>query len=103
VPKGYVILTEAIHDRETMDRYSAAAAPTLAGYHARLTVLSPAVEVVEGEWHGTQTVVVEFDTVEQAREWYHSPAYQEAAAIRKTAADCNVVIVEGFEPPSPPA
>jgi uncharacterized protein (DUF1330 family) len=57
-------------------------------------------QVLEGNWHGDQTVVLEFDSVEAAREWYESEAYQEAAKLRHAAADCNVVIVSGFERPT---
>ena len=53
-------------------------------------------EVLEGQWHGTQTVVLEFESVEAAREWYNSDAYQEAAKLRQAAADCNGVIVSGL-------
>ena len=42
-------------------------------------------------WH--QTVVLEFESVEAARDWYYSDAYQEAAKLRQAAADCNGVIV----------
>jgi uncharacterized protein (DUF1330 family) len=52
--------------------------------------------VLEGDWHGPQTVVLEFESVEAAREWYHSDAYQAAAKLRHAAADCNGVIVSGL-------
>ncbi|MEW9856314.1 DUF1330 domain-containing protein [Novosphingobium sp. M1R2S20] len=41
-------------------------------------------------------VMLQFPTVEDARAWYDSPAYQEALAYRKEAADWRVVIVEGL-------
>ena len=53
-------------------------------------------EVLEGEWHGTQTILLEFESVEAAREWYNSDAYQEAAKLRQAAADCNGVILAGL-------
>jgi uncharacterized protein (DUF1330 family) len=53
-------------------------------------------EELEGEWHGTQTVLLEFESVEAAHEWYNSDAYQEAAKIRKKAADCNGAILNGL-------
>ena len=58
---------------------------------ATATVLAfgPVVETLEGEWHGTQTVLLEFESVEAAKEWYQSDAYQEALKLRQAAADCN--------------
>jgi uncharacterized protein (DUF1330 family) len=41
-------------------------------------------------------VVLEFESVDAAKEWYYSDAYQEAAKIRQRAAECNGVIVSGL-------
>jgi uncharacterized protein (DUF1330 family) len=43
--------------------------------------------------------VLEFESVEAARDWYTSAAYQAALPLRQAAADCNAVIISGFEPP----
>jgi uncharacterized protein (DUF1330 family) len=103
MPKGYVILTEAVHDTEGMKAYAAAARGPIHAAGAKILAADPRVEVLEGEWHGNQTVVVEFESVEAARAWYESPDYQAAAALRRAAAQCNAVIVAGFERPAPPA
>ena len=94
MPKGYVIITEDIKDPAGMAEYGKLAIQAMGG--ATLLSFGPAVETLEGEWHGTQTVVLEFESVEAAKEWYYSDAYQEAAKIRQGAADCNGVIVSGL-------
>ena len=96
--KGYVILTEAIRDSATMDEYGRAAGPSLAEFDAKVLVVDRSAEVLEGTWHGNQTVVLEFESVEKAQAWYTSDTYRAAASIRHAAADCNVVIVAGFTP-----
>ena len=53
-------------------------------------------QALEGQWHGTQTVLLEFESVEAARDWYESEAYQKAVKLRQTAADCNGVILTGL-------
>lgn len=98
MPKGYVIFTEAIRDPEGMKAYGQAAGPTLAG--VPVLAVDQAPEVLEGEWHGNQTVLLEFDSVAAAREWYTSEEYSAAKLLRQAAADANVVIVSGFEPPA---
>ena len=98
MPKGYVILTEAIHDADGMDSYGDASGGSVAEHSGRVLVVDADVEVLEGEWHGTRTVIVEFESVEQARKWYRSSSYQAALPLRQAAADCNVVIVSGFVP-----
>lgn len=52
-------------------------------------------EILEGEVAGHRIVVVEFPTVAQARDFYHSAAYQAAKAKRATAADFTMVLLEG--------
>lgn len=94
MPKGYVILTEQIHDPEGMKAYGKAAMPAMAG--ATIVAVSRTPEVLEGQWHGDQTVVLEFESVDAARAWYHSEIYQTAKALREKAATTNAVIIEGF-------
>jgi uncharacterized protein (DUF1330 family) len=94
VPKGYIIITEDVKDPAGMAEYGKLASQAMAG--ATLLSFDTKPEVLEGEWHGTQTVVLEFESVEAAREWYNSDAYQEAAKLRQAAADCNGVIVSGL-------
>jgi uncharacterized protein (DUF1330 family) len=99
VPKGYVILTEAIKDPDGMKAYGRAAGAAMAGVNVLAVDTAPAI--LEGTWHGDQTVVLEFESVEAARAWYESEAYQKAAKLRQAAADCNAVILGGFERPAP--
>jgi uncharacterized protein (DUF1330 family) len=94
MPKGYVILTEAIKDPEGMKAYGQAAGAAMGGVNVLAVDTTP--KVVEGTWHGNQTVVLEFESVDAARAWYESEAYQKAAKLRQAAADSNVVILSGF-------
>jgi uncharacterized protein (DUF1330 family) len=100
MPKAYVILTEAINDRAAMAAYEAASTAPLIDHRGKVLVVDEEVQVLEGAWPGTRTVVVEFDSVATARAWYESPAYGAARPLRQAAADCNVVIVEAFTPPA---
>ena len=92
MPKGYVILTESIKDPEGMKAYGRAAGAAMGGVNILAVDTKP--ETIEGTWHGDQTVVLE--SVDAARAWYESEAYQKAAKLRQAAADCNAVIISGF-------
>ncbi|MEX7468898.1 DUF1330 domain-containing protein [Mycobacterium adipatum] len=94
MPKGYVIITEDIKDPAGMAEYGKLASKAMTG--ATVLGFGPAVETLEGQWHGTQTVLLEFESVEAAKQWYHSDEYQAAAKLRQAAADCNGVIISGF-------
>lgn len=61
----------------------------------RPLVVYGASEALEGH-NPDGIVMLQFPTVEDARAWYNSPAYQESLAFRTEAADWRVVIVEGL-------
>ena len=92
--KGYVILTEEIHDAEGMKAYGKAAGAAMGGVKVLAVDAKP--QVLEGNWHGHQTVVLEFESVEAAQAWYDSDAYKAARELRQAAADTNAVILSGF-------
>ena len=96
MPKAYVIYQEAMKDEDGMNAYAAAAMGTFAGSGGTIAGFDDNVEVLEGEWFGNRTVILEFESVDAAKAWYNSPAYQEAIPLRQKAADSNVVIVSGF-------
>jgi uncharacterized protein (DUF1330 family) len=92
--KGYVILTEDIKDPEGMKAYGKAAGAAMGGVKVLAVDAKP--QVLEGDWHGHQTVVLEFESVEAAQAWYDSDAYRTARELRQAAADTNAVIISGF-------
>jgi uncharacterized protein (DUF1330 family) len=97
MPKGYVIFTEDIRDEAGIGVYAQQALPTILQAGGRVIVADDDPELIEGSWHGKRTVVLEFGTVEAARNWYRSHEYQGVAGLRHAAADSNAVIVAGFE------
>jgi uncharacterized protein (DUF1330 family) len=101
MPKGYVIITEAIHDPEGMEAYSKVAASSIGEHRPTPLVVDENVEVLEGEWPGNRTIVLEFESVDKAREWYDSDGYQAARPLRQAAAHCNAVMVSGLCPRQP--
>jgi uncharacterized protein (DUF1330 family) len=94
MPKAYILITEDVKDPAGMAEYGKVASQAMAG--ATLLSFDTKAEVIEGEWHGTQTVLLEFESEDAAREWYYSDAYQAAAKLRQAAADCNGVILHGL-------
>lgn len=97
--KGYVIFTESINDQAGYDGYVMKALPTIVSTGGKPIVVHDNPEVIEGDWHGTRTVVLEFDSVDAARAWYNSPEYQAIVGERHAAAEANAAIVGGFKMP----
>lgn len=96
--KAFLILTEDIHDAQGIKAYERASASTLDPHGAKVLAVDADVQVLEGRWHGTRTVMLEFASIEAAREWYGSSGYQAAKPLREAAATCNAVLVSGFDP-----
>jgi uncharacterized protein (DUF1330 family) len=94
---AYLILDIHVSDPEEYAAYRERAPATLEAYGARYIVRGGAHEVVEGDWEPERIVVVEFPSVERAREWYESPEYQEILPLRLRAAPSRTVLVQGVE------
>lgn len=92
----YFIAQVEIHDAEGYAAYMAAAGPTLADGSVKILALDEQPEVIEGEWFGPKTIVMEFDSEESFRKWYDSPAYQEAAKLRATATTARSALVKAL-------
>ena len=71
------------------------AGPSLEKYGGRVIVGAGPFEVMEGSWAPHRVVVMEFDSVERAREWYASDEFAPALAIRLKAATTDLIIVDG--------
>jgi uncharacterized protein (DUF1330 family) len=92
---AYVISEVEARDREAMVKYRALAQASIAQYGGRYIVRGGAAEVIEGAPAPKMIVIVEFPTMERAKEWYRSPEYAEALRVRQTALDRRLIFVEG--------
>jgi uncharacterized protein (DUF1330 family) len=92
---AYVILDVSVKDPEEYAAYRERSPATLEKYGGRYLVRGGPHETIEGDWTPDRVVVLEFDSVERAKEWYGSPEYQEIAPMRMRAAPSKVVLVEG--------
>jgi uncharacterized protein (DUF1330 family) len=92
--KAYICITEDVKNPDGMAEYAKLASQTMTT--AKILAFDTNAEVIEGQWHGTQTVLLEFESEEAAKEWYYSDAYQEALKLRQAAADCNGAILHGL-------
>jgi uncharacterized protein (DUF1330 family) len=101
MPKGYVIIQESIHDEEAMAIYAKTSGAPLIEHGAKLLCLDDHFEVLEGDWKGNRVSVIEFESVEMARRWYHSDLNQESSRLRKLGADFNMVVASAFVPKDP--
>jgi uncharacterized protein (DUF1330 family) len=93
----YVISEVEVLDPALVDTYRSLAQATIEQYGGRYLVRGGPVELIEGERNNArQYIIVEFPTMERAREWYQSPEYAEALKVRAKALTRTLVFLEGI-------
>lgn len=92
---AYVVAEVEVTDLIVYEEYRKRVAPTIAQYGGRFLVRGGRVESKEGGWTPARFVIVEFPSMERAREWYQSPEYAPALALRLKASRSRLIIAEG--------
>ena len=98
--KGYWIVRGEVTDPDKYARYIKANAAPLKAHDARFVVRGGRSEAVEGTSR-SRNVVLEFPSYQAALDCYRSPEYQAVLALRKDAADIDLIIIEGYDGPQP--
>ena len=95
--KTFVIVQIEIEDRDRYHQYETAGHLEIFDkFSGKLVGVDENVEIVEGSWPFTRTVLIEFPSKELARAWYESGEYQAVVGLRHSSATSNLVIVSGF-------
>jgi uncharacterized protein (DUF1330 family) len=95
VGPAFYISEFEITDPEALKPYRERVDATFAPFSGRYVVHGGEIASLEGEAPKGRIVVIKFDSMEKAKAWYDSPAYQEIRPIRHRAAKSRVFIVEG--------
>jgi uncharacterized protein (DUF1330 family) len=94
---AYLLAEASVTDPVAYETYKQLAQTAIAQYGGSYLVRGGASEVLEGAWSKPpRLVIVEFESVEQAKKFYESPEYRAARAARKEAADMNMLVVQGI-------
>ncbi len=93
---AYLIAQVTIHDRAEYEKYLAGFMDAFAPFDGRVLVAADDVEVLEGTWPQTHTVVLEFPSLDHAKRWYESPKYQSIVQHRFKAATSNIILADGW-------
>ena len=92
--KGYIVADIHVRDKEGFEKIREMAKPVVEEYGAKVLVRTPNAEAREGK-KAVVVVVFEFESMDQARKFYESEAYQAAKAVREKACDTDLIIAEG--------
>jgi uncharacterized protein (DUF1330 family) len=92
---AYVIVDVDIADPVVYGEYRQLTPAAIAAYGGRFVVRGGQTETLEGDWTPGRVVVLEFESVARAREWWSSPEYAPAKALRQRSATTRMILVEG--------
>ena len=92
---AFVIVEIEVRDPEVYENYKSLAPASVEAYGGRFIARGGTTESLEGEWAPERIVVLEFPSLERARQWWASPEYSDAKAIRMRAARTRMIATEG--------
>jgi len=91
---AYVIVDIEITDPAGYEEYKKLAGATVEKYGGKYIVRGGATEVLEGDWKPRRIVVLEFESVQRAKEWLNCEEYREPRKMRHRTAKTKMIVVE---------
>lgn len=92
---AFVILDVEVTDPDGYEEYKRLASPTVALYGGKYAARGGRTETIEGDWSPKRIAILQFESVERAKEWLNSPEYAGAWDLRRKYAKSKVIITEG--------
>lgn len=92
---AYVIVDAEILDPVKYEEYKKLTPQAIAKHGGRFLVRGGPSVVLEGDWRPNRVVVVEFPSLEAARNFYTSVEYTAARRARAGAAKMDMIAVDG--------
>lgn len=92
---AYIIALQVINDRDELNKYRALVHDVLDKYEGKIIISNEDVEILEGKWPYTKSVVIRFPSMEQAKRWYESTEYQDIIQYRLRATTTDLILVDG--------
>jgi len=94
-PKAYVVAEINVKDLEGYRAYTAAAFPIIQHYGGTFLTRGGKTVPVEGAAPGERVMIIEFASLEQAKNFEYSKDYTDIAPLRQRTSDSRLFIVEG--------
>ncbi len=91
----YLVVDIEVTNPQQFEEYKKLAPAAIAKYGGRYLVRGGAYESLEGDWKPQRLTMVEFESAEKAKAFYHSTEYQTAIRARSGAAKMNMLLVQG--------
>ena len=83
----------SVSDPEKFAAYQQVAIPTLEKYGGKVLAGGTNIEIADGTWSPIGMVVIEFESMAKAKEWYNSPEYSAVKSQRFDNTDSGLVFL----------
>ncbi len=93
---AYVIVEIDIVDPVGYEEYKKQASASVTKYGGKYIVRGGATEVLEGDWKPRRIVVLEFESMQRAKDWLNCEEYREPRKMRHRTAKTNMILVDGM-------
>jgi uncharacterized protein (DUF1330 family) len=97
MPKGYFFVEIEISDPAAYEAYRTSVPDIIAAHGGRILVRGEDAQPLDGLVPHRRRVIVEFDSPEAVKNFYHSEAYQAVQPIRLKASHGFVCLLTGTE------
>jgi uncharacterized protein (DUF1330 family) len=92
---AYVVVDLEVIDAEKFERYKQLVPATIEKYGGRYMARGGQVEALEGSWSPKRFVLLEFPSVDRAKQWFDSAEYAMPKALRQSCTRSKIIVVEG--------
>ena len=92
---GYVLVDIEVTDAGPYDDYRRQVPPIVERFGGKYLVRGGGSETIEGDWIPRRLVVIEFPSVDKAKEFYYSEDYRPLRELRLSSTNSKMVLVEG--------
>jgi uncharacterized protein (DUF1330 family) len=93
---AYIIVDIDIHDPSLYEEYKKAAPSSIAAFGGKYLARGGACEILEGNWLPKRLVILEFESMARAKQWWESQEYSDAKGLRHKCASTKMIVTEGL-------
>ena len=94
---AYVFVEIDIFNQELYEEYKKMTPATIQDFDGKFLVRGGQTVHLEGDWNPERIVLLEFPSVERARDWWDSETYTRARLVRQRAAETKMIILKGVD------
>jgi len=92
---AFLVVEIQIIDPENYEMVKKLTPPTVALYGGKYLARGGKTVTLEGQWNPLRLVIMEFESMDQAKAWWNSDEYAPVKQMRQQFAITNMVLTDG--------